>query len=374
MTPVGRSRPRTSGLPGVNRRDPACAAMLAEWRALTTPAGRTRRGGGALTVLACSGGADSSGLALALAAGGDAARRQLIVAHVVHDARPAAEALADRDAVRALAGELGLPFAEGQARARGVKGNQEAALRRARYAALLDIARAHGAGFVATAHHAHDQLETVMMALLRGSGPAGLRGVAHARPLSSDGRTSGPASVTLIRPALGVSPDDLRQLCRQAGFVWREDATNADVSRLRSRLRRQVLPGLLAWRPDAAARAARLARVFTSIHELLESACDRRWAQRINLAGRSGRPGLGWRLSDLRDEQEAVLARLLQRAHSDVTGGRWAGRLSSDHLWAVVDRLKRPANASGQFTWPGVRVSLAKGELAVRPAPSRERA
>ncbi|MBC7772858.1 MAG: hypothetical protein H7210_10215, partial [Pyrinomonadaceae bacterium] len=83
-------------------RDPAMGIIARQWRLLTSgksaSSGR-RLGPGERTLVACSGGADSSALVLALAAATD----QIVVAHVVHDMRSAAEAHADRDAVRRLA-------------------------------------------------------------------------------------------------------------------------------------------------------------------------------------------------------------------------------------------------------------------------------
>jgi tRNA(Ile)-lysidine synthetase-like protein len=204
-------------------------------------------------VVACSGGLDSSALLLALAA----SALPISVGHVVHDMRALPEALADRDQVQELAGALNLQFHERHIAARPLGGNLEAASRLLRYQRLLAIATEASARFVATAHHADDQAETVLMRLLRGSGPEGLRAIRSTRPLSPD--------VTLIRPALDVTREDLRSICVTAGLTWREDATNADTSHLRARIRHELLPLLRRISPGSPKRIARFARVNTSL-------------------------------------------------------------------------------------------------------------
>src|SRR4051794_36385139 len=114
------------GLPAkLSRRDPVIAAIVRAWRRQTTPHRERRAGAGQPTLIACSGGADSCALVLALATATD----RLIVAHVVHDLRPAAEALRDRDVAKHLAEHLGLEFVQAHVRVRaeGGGGNAEAA-------------------------------------------------------------------------------------------------------------------------------------------------------------------------------------------------------------------------------------------------------
>lgn len=364
------TQPQTDAIKPPNRRDPAVATIARSWRALTTPSNRTRAGNGARTVIACSAGADSSALVLALAAAQGRASKaasRLIVAHIVHDARPEPEALADRDAARRLAAALDLPFAEARIFARAARGNLEAAMRRERYLALARIAVEHDAAFVATAHHAHDQLETLMMALLRGSGPAGLRGIARRRPLAQP-HPPAPSPLWLIRPALQVDPADLRRLCTQSDWSWREDPTNADTSRLRSNLRRNALPPLLALRPDAALRAHWLTVMFGSIDDMLRARAEQVWAKRLAEPDPDA-ARVRWALADLRSEPAPVIAYALQLGAKSLTRAARIDRLSAAHLWNVVERVRRASNASGSFSWPGVRIAIAKGEITLTSAP-----
>jgi tRNA(Ile)-lysidine synthase len=190
--------------------------------------------GGFPVVVGVSGGADSVGLLLGL-------HRLLavpiVVAHAEHDLR--SEARDDRLFVERLAAELGLPF---EWRTLAVRGGREAKrgeglearARRLRYAFLSDVAHARGGRHVLVAHTADDQAETILHRILRGTGLAGLAGMRRSRELC-DG-------VALVRPLLDVSRADVRQFVERLAAEWREDATNADVTRARNFLRHEVLP------------------------------------------------------------------------------------------------------------------------------------
>lgn len=299
------------------------ARVVRAWRELTGCTGRGRAGPAYATLIGCSGGADSSALVLALARlGPDVA----VVGHIVHDLRPREEALADRDAAAALAARCGLRFVEAAVRVRGRGGNAEATARRLRYAALARLAKREGCPFIATAHHADDQLETVLMRLLRGAGPSGLAGVAARRKLT--------AGVEVIRPMLGVLREEAESLCRASGWTWREDATNADESRVRARLRRRVLPELRGIRRDAAVRAARSVELVRAAAELVEARAARLVQGAEANAGR-----VSWPRGAMGGEPVVVIGAALRSAVRRVAGGRGmdrAGRSAAERAARAV--------------------------------------
>jgi len=223
--------------------------------------GLRHRGGvreGDHILVACSGGADSVALLRAMHL---LHRRRkwnltLTVAHVQHHLRPPEEAEGDAAFVAALAEQLGLAYERRDIYPGEAAGNVEANAREQRYAALTAIAAEVGAGSVATAHHADDQLETLLMAILRGTTAKGLRGIAWRRPLGED--VAGGEAVTLIRPMLGATHAEAIGLLNDLDQPWREDATNADRSRTRARLRHEVLPVLRELRPSVARKAVEL--------------------------------------------------------------------------------------------------------------------
>ena len=345
---MARPSPATPTPPaGLSRRDPAVASILRAWRRLTTPQTQAKAGPGQPTLLACSGGADSCALVLALATAGP--KVPFTIAHIVHDLRPRADCLADRGAVAALAARLDLPFVQAEVKVKALPGNAEANARRVRYKALATLARAHGLAYIATAHHAHDQLETVLMAFLRGGGPAGLRGIAASRPLGS--------GITLIRPMLGISPDDARRLCRVAGWEWREDGTNADTTRLRAALRVKVIPELLRIRRSAPARAAATAQMAAWTAELIDRAT-------------AALPGHAWDRNLLRGTSPAVVGAILRREADRLASGRAADRVGWKHVSRAVQLIKSDDTDPHTLNWRGVTVHIDAHRVLLAAASS----
>ncbi len=300
--------------------------IVRAWRRLTE--------GGAPTLVACSGGADSTALLLALRS----ATEELVVGHVVHDMRPVAEALADRDAVAQLAEALGLAFVEERIRAREVGGNVEAASRQLRRQALAKMAHAHGLRFVATAHQANDQLESLLMALVRGAGPAGLAGVAPTQLLDE--------SVTLVRPMLRTTRADAEALCAAAGVRWREDPTNSDTTRLRAFLRHGPVRELLERAPHAAVRAARAATLCAQAHDVV-----RRRAEEV-FASAQLAPG-AWRRDALGAEPAIVVCEGIRRQIAALLAGRSLDRLTGAVLDPIARAIADDEPALRRFELPG---------------------
>ncbi len=226
-------------------------------------------------VVAVSGGPDSVALLRALCS---AKPGSLVVAHLNHGLR-GPDSDSDAAFVESLARRLasdGAPIVSVHVARREVNTeaageNLEAAARRIRYGWLAAVARDFGAGCVATGHTADDQAETVLFQLLRGTGLDGLAGIAARRPLAG--------GIELVRPILTVRRAEILWYLQQLGQDYRHDATNADTTRTRSRIRHDLLPHLaknfnprivnllgrlaaqaVGWRRDQAAAAEQLLR------------------------------------------------------------------------------------------------------------------
>lgn len=117
-------------------------------------------------------------------------------------------------------------------------GSLEAAARAARYGFLTDTASRVGARYVVTAHTADDQAETILHRIVRGTGIAGLAGMARTRPLS--------AATTLIRPLLGVHRGEVLAYLDALAQPYCRDSSNTDPQFTRNRIRHELLPHLAA--------------------------------------------------------------------------------------------------------------------------------
>ena len=212
--------------------------------------------------VALSGGADSTALLGALAA----LRRsglKLRALHVNHQLRPQARRWSAH--CRRLARQLQVPLEVRTVQVpRGRGESPEAAARAARYAAL-EGSLATGEVLL-TAHHQDDQLETVLLQMLRGAGLAGLSAMPALAPFGQ-GR--------LLRPLLELPAEELHAWLRAQGLPWVEDPSNQDAGFDRNYLRLRVLPLLLARWPAAAATVARGARHAAEAQRLLDEIAGR---------------------------------------------------------------------------------------------------
>src|SRR5262245_22744023 len=208
-------------------------------------------------VVAFSGGVDSTVLLAAL--GRLTLPAHVRAVHVDHGLHPDSAAWAAHCA--AVAGALGVPLTVERVsvdRASGL--GLEAAALEARYRALAE-ALAPGE-LLLTAHHADDQLETVLLRLARGSGVRGMRGIVELAPFGRG---------LLGRPLLAFTRAELRAQAEAWGLDWLEDPANRDLRHDRSFLRARVVPALLERWPAAADSAVRLAHAASDAEAILEA-------------------------------------------------------------------------------------------------------
>lgn len=230
------------------------------------------RWSGERVIVAVSGGADSVALLRALVALRRAqATGRLIAAHFNHRLR-GDESNDDERFVVDLAAELGIESVTAagatieMARERG-DGLEEAA-RELRYRFLIDTAHRCGARYIATAHTRDDQAETLLQRITRGTGLAGLGGIARARGL--DGDTLG-----LIRPMLAVRRSEVLAYLATLGQTYRTDSSNTDRAYTRNRVRHDLLPLLeREYNPQIVDALARLATQADELREVARSLVD----------------------------------------------------------------------------------------------------
>jgi tRNA(Ile)-lysidine synthase len=196
--------------------------------------------------------------------------KQLIVCHLDHGLRP--ESHENAWMVGALAEKYGLPFeterVDVRELAKADKLSIETAGRTARYEFFSRTARTYWCPRLLVAHHADDQVETLLLNLLRGSGRIGLAGM---RPLSI--REIHGARLEIHRPLLGVWRDEVTAYAQEHELKFQDDPSNTDRAFVRNRIRHDVLPALLSTLDrDVKKGLWRTAEILAAEEEWLESA------------------------------------------------------------------------------------------------------
>jgi tRNA(Ile)-lysidine synthase len=204
----------------------------------------------------------------------------------------------------------------------------EEAARNLRRQALLEMADEADCGWIATAHHAGDQAETILLRLLRGTGPDGLAGMA---PQSADGRW--------CKPLLRVLPGAIADWASAQDMKWREDASNQDRRFARNRLRLDWIPDLsTAFNPQLLRTLSDLAEAGRRDLEWIESLVDEAVKDRIEI----GPSGIRFAIEGWDSVPEALARRLIRRGLVEAGLGRDVTR---SHLERVLVFLRRGRRA-----------------------------
>lgn len=315
---------------------------------------------GARLVVGVSGGPDSLALLDALTELAGPRGWRLWVACLDHGLRP--EAAGEVTRVRREAELRGWPFetarVDTRAHAAAHAQSVEEAARALRYQFLGRAARAAGAGWVAVAHTADDQAETVLMHFLRGSGLAGLRGMRPRAPLPD------PAfpEVQVVRPLLTVTRAEVEAYCRARGLNPLQDVTNHDTTFFRNRLRHELLPELERYNPNLRAVLGRTAAVAAGEYALVEAAVAAAWERVV----RPGPPAgvvfdkAAW-LDLAAPEQRALLRAAVQRLRPE-------GRdVDFSPIEAAVRFIRRAAPGRTADVLGGLRVRVTAAAVVVEP-------
>lgn len=287
------------------------------------------------------------------------------VAHLHHGLR-GAEADADAAFVAELARVWGLPCTVERMDVHALADQEglslEEAARQARYTFLAEVAARVGSHTIAVAHHADDQVETVLMHLLRGSGLAGLRGMRPRMPLTEYHGLlrRPPEGLWLVRPLLGIWRREIEAYLQAKGLTPRFDRSNLDLTFFRNRLRHEVLPFLERLNPRLRETWWRMAEALAADYEFLEQTLRQVWPtvvvseepERIvfDLARWRGLP-LSLRRMALREAAFRLARRLRD--------------LGFEHVEEAI-RMAEEGRTGSMLTWPeDLRVVVAYGNLMI---------
>jgi tRNA(Ile)-lysidine synthase len=252
-------------------------------------------------IVAVSGGADSMALLFALFQLRPMYDLTLMVAHVNHQLR-GTEAEQDALFVEQQAACLGLPFYQTRVDVRALQRSSgmslQHAARQLRYRFFHALYQTLDATRVALGHTADDQAETLLIRLLRGSGPAGLAGIP-------------PVRLPFIRPLIAVSRQVISLYLQTERFSWVKDSSNEHVVYLRNRVRLDLLPKLQQYNPKIVRRLNELADMLRADSQVLEQQVDEWVVQTLDWQASNG---VEIRCSLFGTAPVAIQRRLLRRA------------------------------------------------------------
>ena len=304
-------------------------------------------------VVAVSGGADSVCLLHILAKRQNVSGISLHAAHLNHQLR-GAESEIDAKYAFDLAGSLGIPITidrQDVAVHRTERGcSLEEAARELRYGFLARVATDVGANRIAIGHTRDDQVETILMHILRGTGISGLCGLIPCLPILHvwRGVSSGAmrSDLQVIRPLLDVTREETTAYCQRQRLNPRVDSSNLSLSFFRNRLRLHLLPVLRQYNPSVDQALLRLADIAREDSAFIEQHASGLW----NEVASQGNDAIHLDRKQTANLPIALQRRLLRAAVARLIGD--TRDVEVGHIEAMRDLLGKPV---------GKRLSLPRG-------------
>jgi tRNA(Ile)-lysidine synthase len=220
---------------------------------------------GGAVVVAVSGGPDSMALLHLLIVMSKIEPFRIVIAHVNHQFR-GAESDAEAEMVRRAAAEWGVPFETAAldlpSYIADTGMNTQSAAREKRYQFLKEVAHRHACSILLLGHHAGDQAETLIMRMIRGTGPSGLAGIPMRRKEEQ---------LELIRPLLRITKCELLEYCKRNEVPYAVDSSNVDRHYFRNAVRLDLIPLLEKYNPKLQASLVRLADMAAADDDYMEA-------------------------------------------------------------------------------------------------------
>ncbi len=223
------------------------------------------------------------------------------------------------------------------------KENLEAVARSERYGFLRAMKKKHRAQLIVTAHHANDQVETVLMNMIRGCGLDGLSGM---KSIEGD----------LARPLLGFSKKNIHQYCRRNKLPFVHDHTNDDPRYTRNFLRHEVIPLLAKFNANLVETFSKNIRLWTEAANFFEER-----AKVFLEENRTSPRSFGLKAFKALDlvEQQVVLRRLFQETHGHKKN------LSLDHINQILSILQSTISGKKKEFGPGKMLMKKKDSIFI---------
>ncbi len=304
--------------------------------------------GGERVLVALSGGPDSVCLLHVLSRMKERWRLTLHAIYIDHGLRK--EASEEADFCRGLCEQLGAGFStysidvKGFAEAEGL-GIQEAA-RMLRYRLLQDEAIRHDFDRIATGHHADDMAETILIRLIRGTGPLGLAGIP-------------PVRGKIIRPLIELERWMIEDYLREQGLRYMMDASNLKRDYLRNRVRLDLMPILKRFNPKIVNSLYRTARILREENDFIEVKVTKAL---MRLISRKDSERIELFLAPMENLERVILRRALMRAINEVKSLRG---ISSEHIEDIIDLIYEGQTGSRLYLPDDIRVIKGYSTLVI---------
>lgn len=303
-------------------------------------------------LIAVSGGPDSVTLAHVLHTLAAEYPLRLAIAHLNHCLR---QKDSDRDAefVAGIARQLDLPFYMEKKDVRQLQQSAhlslEEAARKIRYRFFEEICARYGFNKIAIGHHSNDNAELVLMNLLRGSGPLGLSGIAPVR----DGK--------IFRPLIHLKRSEIVDYIAEKKLPFVADASNADLSFRRNRIRHHLIPELeKAYNPAIIETLNRLGTIMRAEDQWFENILSKDFNNCISVKGPDT---VSIDLDRFKGLAAAARRRIIRRAILSVK--KDLRRITLAHIDAVLTLIDKSPGVGCLSLPDGIRVILRSADLTI---------
>ncbi len=280
---------------------------------------------------------------------------RLILGHLDHNLRP--ESPAEAVSVREFAEKSGIPaIIESRdviTYARQHQVSTETAARQLRYEFLFHQAEIHQAQAVAVGHHADDQVETVLLHLLRGTGLYGLTGMPY-RSIPN----AWSDSIPLIRPLLNTWRSEILLYLEERHITPHWDATNLDTAYLRNRIRHDLIPHLEKYNPQIRQGLWRTAEILQQEDQEIQSITQKAWQDCLY---RQGEGYLVFDQDKLSGVPTAIQRRLIRKAMNWLHPG--LQDIEFGHIEKIIQFLRHPPRSASSDIALSMRVILENRQL-----------
>jgi tRNA(Ile)-lysidine synthase len=273
---------------------------------------------------------------------------ELYAAHLNHGLR-GQESEDDAAYVAELAGKLGVPLTLEKGDVAVYRKEHrlslEEAAREVRYEFLARTAQSTGAAVTAVGHTLNDQVETILLHIIRGSGTLGLRGLQPRQALRFSGR-----KLETIRPLLEVKRRETEDYCLRFDLKPRHDSTNASFVPLRNRVRHELLPLLETYNPAVISSLLRISRIARDEAALLEVESLEAWKSLVSRQEST----FVFEKKPLLDLSPALQRQVFRKSIQELLGS--LKDIETRHIEELMEMLTKP---------PGRQINLTQGLVFV---------